>query len=143
MRWPDRRVAEDFFMSAPYQELLHRIAACRSRIGIIGLGYVGLPLARAFVLRGFSVLGFDTDSVKVARLASGKSYIRSVPDAVVRVMYQKGFEATDRLDRLSEADVLILCLPTPLSPSRDPDLGAVVTSAEAVALCLRPGQLVV
>jgi UDP-N-acetyl-D-glucosamine dehydrogenase len=130
-------------MSEWYREFLDQIAARRSRIGIIGLGYVGLPLARAFALRGFPVLGFDTDSAKVARLAHGSSYIQSVPETVVQAMREQGFEATDRLDRLGEVDALLLCLPTPLTPAREPDLDAVVNSAKAVAGCLRPGQLVV
>ncbi len=110
-------------------------------VGIIGLGYVGLPLARAFVERGIAVLGFDTDAAKVARLARGESYIG---DDVVRSMRQGGrFDATDDFSRLGEPDAVIICVPTPLTEAREPDLSYVVASARAVAARLRPGQLVV
>jgi UDP-N-acetyl-D-glucosamine dehydrogenase len=123
--------------------LLDSFTSRSARVGILGLGYVGLPLARAFVVRGFPVLGFDTDHDKVARLQRGDSYIRGVPPASLQAMRERGFEATDCLDRLGDPDVLLLCLPTPLTPAREPDLNAVIASAEAVAACLRPGQLVV
>ena len=119
------------------------IAQRTIRVGVLGLGYVGLPLARAFARHGFPVLGFDTDSEKIARLKRGDSYIRSVPAAAVQAMREQGFEATDRLDHLGEADALLLCLPTPLTPAREPDLSAVVSSAQAIAVSLRTGQLVV
>src|SRR4051812_8838948 len=80
--------------------LLDRIADRSARVGIIGLGYVGLPLARAFAEVGFPVLGFDTDPAKVARLARGESYIGHIPDATIWAMRDRGFEATDRFDRL-------------------------------------------
>jgi UDP-N-acetyl-D-glucosamine dehydrogenase len=126
-----------------YAALLARIAARTARVGIIGLGYVGLPLARAFAEGGFAVLGFDTYPTKVARLQRGESYIGHIPDAVIRAMAGQGFEATDRLERLDEADIILLCVPTPLTPAREPDLTYVTGSAEAVARRLRPGQLVV
>jgi UDP-N-acetyl-D-glucosamine dehydrogenase len=128
-------------------DLFHNLLAVIERraalVGIIGLGYVGLPLARAFAARGFRVLGFDTDPEKAAKLGQGDSYIRSVSQADLRAMREKGFDATDRFDRLGEPDILLLCLPTPLTAAREPDLTAVTASAEAVAARLRPGQLVV
>lgn len=124
-------------------DLLRKIRSRQARVGIIGLGYVGLPLARAFSAKGFSVLGFDIDSTKVTRLQSGQSYIGHIAAAVIGEMRQRGFEATHRFDRLVEADAVLLCVPTPLTEAREPDLQYVVGSAKAVAACLRPGQLVV
>jgi UDP-N-acetyl-D-glucosamine dehydrogenase len=123
--------------------LLAAIEARTARVGIIGLGYVGLPLARAFAGAGYPVLGFDTDPAKVARLARGESYIGHIPDAVVGSMLGSGFEATDRFGRLDEPDAIIICVPTPLTDTREPDLGYVVASSRAIADRLRPGQLVV
>jgi UDP-N-acetyl-D-glucosamine dehydrogenase len=123
--------------------LVERIRNRSARVGIIGLGYVGLPLARAFARTGFRVLGFDIDPVKVARLNAGQSYIKQIPDATIAGMRDKGFEATDRFDRLGEPDAILVCVPTPLTDAREPDLTYVVNSAHAVAGQLRPGQLVV
>ena len=123
--------------------LLARIESAAVRVGIIGLGYVGLPLARAFSDRGIAVLGFDVDPIKVARLERGESYIGHIPDAVIRQMREKGFEATVDFQRLDEPDVIIICVPTPLTDSRDPDLSYIVNSTKAIAARLRPGQLVV
>ena len=123
--------------------LLAKIEGREARVGIIGLGYVGLPLARAFADAGYRVLGFDTDPAKVEKLASGQSYIGHISDESVEAMKAAGFEATDRFERLGEADAIIICVPTPLTEARDPDLGYVVASARAIAETLRPGQLVV
>jgi UDP-N-acetyl-D-glucosamine dehydrogenase len=120
-----------------------RIEDRTARIGIIGLGYVGLPLARAFAGNGISVLGFDTDATKVARLQRGESYIGHITDDVVRGMRERRFEATDRFHRLDEPDAIIICVPTPLTETREPDLTYIVNSAQAIAARLRPGQLVV
>ena len=123
--------------------LIDKIRHRTARVGIIGLGYVGLPLARAFARTGFRVLGFDIDPHKVAKLNAGKSYIKQFPDATIAGMREKGFEATDRFDRLGEADAVLICVPTPLTDAREPDLRYVEESAHAVAAQLRPGQLVV
>jgi UDP-N-acetyl-D-glucosamine dehydrogenase len=120
-----------------------RIRSKAAAVGIIGLGYVGLPLARAFAAAGFKVLGFDVDPAKVERLTAGRSYIRQIPDDAVRQMRDRGFEATDRFDRLAEADAILICVPTPLTEAREPDLSYVLRSAEAIAARLRPGHLVV
>jgi UDP-N-acetyl-D-glucosamine dehydrogenase len=130
-------------MSDAVTGLIERIRHRTARVGIIGLGYVGLPLARAFARTGFRVLGFDVDPHKVARLNAGKSYIKQIPDATIAGMREKGFEATDRFDRLGEADAVLICVPTPLTDAREPDLTFVENSAHAVAAQLRPGQLVV
>ena len=130
-------------MSDPVTGLIERIRHRTAQVGIIGLGYVGLPLARAFARTGFRVLGFDVDPIKVGKLNSGQSYIKQIPDATIVGMREKGFEATDRFDRLGEPDAILICVPTPLTDAREPDLTYVVNSAHAVAAQLRPGQLVV
>ena len=129
--------------SDPKAALLARIQGKTARVGIIGLGYVGLPLARAFSDAGFAVLGFDVDAEKVARLHRGQSYIAHISADTLRGMSAKGFEATDQFDRLDEADAVLICVPTPLTEAREPDLSYVENSARAVAARLRSGQLVV
>jgi len=123
--------------------LMTRIEGGRSRVGIIGLGYVGLPLACAFAGRGVAVLGFDVDAEKVAKLRGGRSYIGHIGDEVIRRMAGEGFEATDDFTRLDEPDAIIICVPTPLTEAREPDLTFVVASTRAIAARLRPGQLVI
>ena len=127
-----------------FDALLRKLLDRRARIGVIGLGYVGLPLARAFHEAGFAVTGFDTDAQKPARLAAGRSHIMDVSDSEVARMAGSGrFEATGDFARLDEADAVAICVPTPLGPDREPDLRFVEASARAVAATLRPGQLVV
>jgi UDP-N-acetyl-D-glucosamine dehydrogenase len=130
-------------MSTTLAALKEQIGNRKAVIGIIGLGYVGLPLARAFAQNGFRVLGFDIDTSKVARLNAGLSYIRQIPADVIRTMRGRGFEATDRFDRLGEADAILICVPTPLTEAREPDLTYVVNSANAISTHLRRGQLIV
>jgi UDP-N-acetyl-D-glucosamine dehydrogenase len=130
-------------MSDTFAQLLARIQSKSVRVGIIGLGYVGLPLARAFTAAGLRVLGFDIDPHKVEKLTAGRSYIKQIPDAAIADMRGNGFEATDRFDRLGEADCVLICVPTPLTEVREPDLTYVVNSTHAIAGQLRPGQLVV
>ena len=126
-----------------FGELANRIRGRTALIGIIGLGYVGLPLARVFSARGFRVLGFDTDPNKVEKLRSGESYIGHIASEIVREMRQNRFDPTSDPARLGEADVVIICVPTPLTEAREPDLTYVVKSAEAIAATLRRGQLVI
>jgi UDP-N-acetyl-D-glucosamine dehydrogenase len=130
-------------MADTHTQLLARIRSRSATVGVIGLGYVGLPLARAFAAAGFKVIGFDIDPQKVQKLAAGRSYIRQIPDDVVRDMKRAGFEATARFDRLGEADAVLVCVPTPLTDAREPDLKYVVNSTHAIAAQLRHGQLVV
>src|SRR3954466_10154868 len=87
-----------------HPSLLAKIESATVRVGIIGLGYVGLPLARAFAERGIAVLGFDVDSAKIAKLERGQSYIGHIPDAMIRQMREHGFEATQAFERLDEPD---------------------------------------
>jgi len=115
-----------------------------ARVGVIGLGYVGLPLINAFVTAGFRCIGYDVDRNKIDALAAGQSYIQHIESATIaKWKAQECFEATDDMQRLGEADVLLICVPTPLSDSRDPDLRFVEGTARAIAATLRPGQLVV
>src|SRR5437763_12062892 len=98
--------------SEAYEGLAERVRRRTALVGVVGLGYVGLPLARAFAARGWRVLGFDTDPAKVDRLRRGQSYIGHIPDAAVREMLAGGFDATADAARLGEPDVVIVCVPT-------------------------------
>jgi UDP-N-acetyl-D-glucosamine dehydrogenase len=123
--------------------LLSKFQSGTARVGIIGLGYVGLPLARAFTERGIAALGFDLDASKIAKLDRGESYIGHISDATIRQMLEAGFEATSDFGRLDEPDAILICVPTPLTEAREPDLSYVANSTKAIAARLRPGQLVV
>jgi UDP-N-acetyl-D-glucosamine dehydrogenase len=126
----------------PLDHLLRRLADRTAVVAVLGLGYVGLPLARRFTEVGFAVLGLDNDPRKIELLAAGESYIEHIPDAAVAAMRAAGFEATTAMARAAAADALILCVPTPLDRHREPDLSYVTGTLEAVAPSLRPGQLV-
>src|SRR3954447_23322359 len=117
-------------MSDAAGNLAHKIEARKAKIGIIGLGYVGLPLARAFSRGGFPVLGFDVDPRKVDLLRAGKSYLRHLPSADIAAMRAAGFEPTYEFDHLHEPDVIIICVPTPLTEAREPDLSFIVNSTK-------------
>jgi UDP-N-acetyl-D-mannosaminuronate dehydrogenase/intein/homing endonuclease len=121
----------------------HGISQRIATVGIIGLGYVGLPLARAFAGANVPTIGFDVDGAKVARLNAGQTYIRQIPDAAIVQMREQRFEATTDFERLAEPDAILICVPTPLTEAREPDLTYVIKSVEAVAARVRPGQLVV
>ncbi len=113
-------------------------------VGIMGLGYVGLPLVQAFMAAGYSTMGFDVDQRKVDSLLEGKSYIGHIPgDWIAGCIAEKKFLPTADMSRLSEADAILICVPTPLSDSRDPDLSYVEATTEMVSKVMRPGQLVV
>ena len=113
-------------------------------IGVIGLGYVGLPLLCAAAERGFSALGFDIDPRKIELLNAGESYIRHVsPRAISALRQTRRLNVTADFSRLVEADAVLVCVPTPLTPQREPDLSYVVRTTETVARYLRPGQLIV
>src|SRR5438034_9631718 len=94
----------------PYSQTLARISARQATVGVIGLGYVGLPVARAFVSAGFRVIGFDIDPAKVERLNRGESYIGHIPAATIQAMRAQRFEATTQFERLSEPDAIIICV---------------------------------
>jgi UDP-N-acetyl-D-glucosamine dehydrogenase len=125
-------------------DLLDRIASRHATVGVIGLGYVGLPLAVEFARAGFSVTGFDVDQTKVARINAGESYIQDVPDADLAAVVTAGrLHATPDMRCLGTMDVIDICVPTPLRKTKDPDLSYIVTAVEAVAETVRAGQLIV
>jgi UDP-N-acetyl-D-glucosamine dehydrogenase len=113
-------------------------------VGIIGLGYVGLPLIRAFIAAGYRTMGFDVDATKVEKLLAGQSYIGHIASEWIADCVKSGkFIPTADMKRMAEADCLLICVPTPLSDSRDPDLFYVEATAKQAAATLRPGQMVV
>jgi UDP-N-acetyl-D-glucosamine dehydrogenase len=115
-----------------------------AKVGVVGLGYVGLPLIRAFVGVGFSTLGFDVDRSKIDRLLAGQSYIAHIPSPWIAECVAKGtFQPTADMQRLAEADAILICVPTPLNESRDPDLQYIEVTARQIAAVLRRGQLIV
>ena len=123
--------------------LLERIEAGQARVGILGLGYVGLPLAVEFARGGLSVLGFDVDEGRVATVRSGRSYIDDVSDEELGGFVAGGrIDATTDTGRLGEVDAISICVPTPLRKSKDPDISYIVEAASRVAQVLRPEQLV-
>lgn len=124
--------------------LQQAIADKSAKIGVIGLGYVGLPLIRAFLGAGYRAIGFDVDQAKVDRLNAGESYIKHIPATWVKEWVAgKRFEATADMKRLGEADCILICVPTPLNEARDPDLSYVEGTARQIAAALRPNQLIV
>ena len=124
-------------------DLIAKIQAHEARVGIVGLGYVGLPLVLRFGEEHFPVLGFDVDPVKVRKLQAGESYIRHIPAERLRVLIkEKQFEPTTDFQRLAEADCIIICVPTPLTPKKDPDLQYIENTTHAISRTLRKGQLV-
>ncbi|MGO9395644.1 MAG: nucleotide sugar dehydrogenase [Desulfobaccales bacterium] len=127
-------------------DLLAKIRDKQALVGIIGLGYVGLPLVLRFCQAGFRVLGFDTDDRKVEALNRGESYIMHIPSARLGELLTsrngRQFEATADMARLGEPDILIICVPTPLTPKREPDLRYITSTTRQIAAALRPGQLI-
>jgi UDP-N-acetyl-D-glucosamine dehydrogenase len=122
----------------------NRIHDRNARIGVIGLGYVGLPLAEAFALAGYSVTGFDIDDDKVRLLNEGKTYIRHISDTRIAAVVGSGkFVATTDFSDTAAMDAILICVPTPLTRFREPDLGFVISTAEAITPHLRAGQLIV
>lgn len=111
-------------------------------IGVVGLGYVGLPLIIRYIEVGYKVIGFDIDQSKVDVLSSGNSYIEHIPSAAIKNAVAFGFTATTDLSRASEADALIICVPTPLNKYREPDLTFVIETVESLLPFLRTGQVV-
>jgi len=131
-------------LAALRDTFLRRIDAHETYIGIIGQGYVGLPLALTFVDKGFRVLGFDVDGEKIVALNRGDCYIRHIDEARVRRAREtKRFEATADFTRLHEPDAILICVPTPLTAQKEPDLTYVRQTAEAIRPHLRRGQLIV
>jgi UDP-N-acetyl-D-glucosamine dehydrogenase len=126
-----------------FGELKSSIAARKAHIGVIGLGYVGLPLALLYVDQKFPVTGFDIDRRKVDTLNAGGSYIFRIGKEEIQAARSTGFSATSDYARLSEMDAVIICVPTPLNKYREPDLSYITNTAHAIAPHLRAGQLIV
>ncbi len=125
-------------------ELLKKIEAKSAVVGIIGLGYVGLPLGLEFANKGFRVIGFDIDEKKIPILNSGKSYIKHINEARIKKGVESGkFNATSDFSLLSSCDCIIICVPTPLDEHHEPDLKYIVNSGKTVAKYLKKGQLIV
>jgi UDP-N-acetyl-D-glucosamine dehydrogenase len=124
------------------KQLLGKIESRAAVIGIVGLGYVGLPLMLRFSEVGFKVLGFDIDDAKVAALNAGRSYIEHIASAQIAGARKAGFEATTDFARAGEADALILCVPTPLNKHREPDISFIITTIESLTPHLRAGHIV-
>ena len=121
-----------------------KVDAKTAQVGVIGLGYVGLPLALLFARNGFAVSGFDLDPSKVTMLQRGESYIRHISETVIAEhVHKKRFKATTEFSHLREMDAILICVPTPLDPHREPDLSFVRNTAEVITPYLRRGQLVV
>jgi UDP-N-acetyl-D-glucosamine dehydrogenase len=123
------------------KELLDRIGNRKAVVGVIGLGYVGLPLALRYVETGFRVLGFDVDSDKVRQLREGQSYIEHISAERVAAGVRNGLAVTDDFCRAGEPDALIICVPTPLNEHREPDLSFVIGTVESIVSHLRRGQV--
>jgi UDP-N-acetyl-D-glucosamine dehydrogenase len=130
--------------SSSRERLLQRIADRSARVGIIGVGYVGLPLAAVFGAAGLRVTGVDASAERVAAINAGRSYIDDVPTSVVAQLRADGLlDATTDFDVLAELDAISICVPTPLRKTRDPDISAIVAVTEQIAHRLRPGQMIV
>ncbi len=131
-------------MPSAAEELKSRLESRGARVLVVGLGYVGLPLAETFAAAGYGVIGFDVDAEKVRRLRAGESYIGHIaPERVRELMAGGRFDATTDPERFREADAIVICVPTPLTESREPDLSYVIGTGRAIASRLRRGQLVV
>ena len=126
-----------------FEPLELKFANHTANVGIIGLGYVGLPLALLFADAGFPVTGFDVDAQKVEKLSRGESYIYRVPSSEIQLARTKRFSATADYSDISRMDAILICVPTPLNEQREPDLSFIRNTAEAITPHLRAGQLIV
>lgn len=123
------------------EQLIYKLETRTAVIGIVGLGYVGLPLMLRYVDVGFKVIGIDIDADKVAKLNRGRSYIEHISSHAVEEACAKGFEATTDFARAAEPDAVIICVPTPLNAYREPDLSFVLNTTDALVPNMRPGQI--
>jgi UDP-N-acetyl-D-glucosamine dehydrogenase len=131
------------YISAPSDSLTAKLENRSARIGVIGLGYVGLPLVLLFSEQDFRITGFDIDAKKVEVLTRGGSYIVRIPETEIQAAKAKGFTATSDYSQISDMDAIIICVPTPLNDHHEPDLSFIAATAEAIVPHLRPGQLVI
>lgn len=125
-------------------KLLEKINDQTAIVGVIGLGYVGLPLSLEFALKGFNVMGFDLDEKKIKFISEGESYIKHISSEKIKLAVESGkFTSTSDFSRLKEPDAIIICVPTPLDEHREPDMSFVVNTAKTVSQYIREGQLIV
>ncbi len=131
-------------MNRHVKELEGKIASRQARVGIVGLGYVGLPLAAEFGRAGFRVTGVDVDAAKIAMIRAGRSHVEDVPSATVKELVRKGLlTAHSEYSHMEKMDAIVICVPTPLSKTRDPDISYIVSALDRIAPRIRAGQLVV
>jgi UDP-N-acetyl-D-glucosamine dehydrogenase len=123
-------------------ETISRIQSREITIGVIGMGYVGLPLALNFVESGFSVIGFDIDETKSESISAGKSYFSHIPSKRINDAVNDGFSVTNDMSRSAEADALVICVPTPLGKHKEPDLSFVRASLDSLKSFIRPGHII-
>jgi UDP-N-acetyl-D-glucosamine dehydrogenase len=124
--------------------VLERIRRREAKVGVVGLGYVGLPLGMAFAEAGFPVTGLDIDARKIEKITAGESYIKHIPSEPIRTLTQSGkLSATSDFSKAAELDCILICVPTPLTASREPDMSYIVKTGESLAPYVRPGQLYV
>ena len=124
------------------QQLINKLTDKTAIIGVVGLGYVGLPLALRYAEAGYKVLGFDVDPEKIDKITAGTTYIKHIPDQAIRSAIDTGFKATTDFSHAPETDALILCVPTPLGAHREPDLSYVLDTMDSLLPYLRKGQVV-
>lgn len=127
-----------------FEDLKQKIDQCRAHVAVVGLGYVGIPLAIAFADQKFNVIGYDVDANRVRGLAEGKSPIGNIPsDSVKRAVDAGQFVTTNQASALAKADVIIICVPTPLTKQREPDMTYITNTVETIGQTLRKGQMVI
>jgi UDP-N-acetyl-D-glucosamine dehydrogenase len=125
------------------KDVITAFKAHKATVGVVGMGYVGLPLAMEFGKKQFKVIGFDIDDSKVKALNAGKSYIKHIPTAeIARIRKSGNFEATTEFSRISESDAILICVPTPLGLHNEPDISYIEITAKAIAPFIRSGQLI-
>lgn len=134
---------ERFASTDPCSSLVAKIDRRTASVGVIGMGYVGLPLALLFAEQHFAVTGFDIDRSKVELLSKGQSYICRIPSTEVALARERGFQATDDYAQLELMDAILICVPTPLDDHQQPDLSYIVSTAQSVARHMRAGQLII
>lgn len=129
---------------APAERLRNLILTHEALVGVVGIGYVGLPLAVEKAKAGFNVVGFDRSAIRVAQANQGLNYIRDVDDDIfARVVAGKKFSATTDMSGLGACDVIVICVPTPLTPNKEPDISYICKVVHDIAATLRPGQLII
>ncbi len=141
--WYDLRLLRFIRNRLKSVELIQKIKQKKAVVGVVGLGYVGLPLVLRFVSEKFQVIGFDIDEQKIAMLEQGTSYLDHIDDQAISILGDGQFSATTDFARITQCDAIIICVPTPLDQHRDPDLSYVINTTETITPFLRKDQLFV